>query len=448
MRGFHRLRRTSLVPLAVGVALALAASACGTGSDNKSNSGGNGGTASTPGVTDTTILLGSHQPLTGPAAPGYSKIAPAAQAMFNYINDNGGINGRKITLKYVDDGYNPTKTVDVTRQLVQQDHVFAMMAGLGTPTHSGVLDFLNQNKVPDLFVASGAAKWGDTPDKFPWTTGYQPTYVIEGKIIGQYVKQNLAGKKVGFLTQDDDFGRDFVKGADMYVDPASVVARETYTTANTNISAQISNLKAKGAEVVLGAEIPAFVALTILGNLAADYHPQMIVSGVGADIPTLSGLLESFAKQGGKTVKGTQLIEGLMATGYLPASTDSSNSWIQLFTKVHDKYISSIPFDGNVVYGMSQAYLFAQAATRAGKDLTRQSIIDAVEKGGFTGPGLVPFQFSKTNHNGYGGTQIVKISGGLANPQGTPMVTDDGSGAINSYTTQQPAAPANGIPVS
>jgi ABC-type branched-subunit amino acid transport system substrate-binding protein len=311
-----------------------------------------------------------------------------------------------------------------------------------------VLEFLNQNKVPDLFVASGASKWGDTPDKYPWTFGYQPTYVIEGKIIGQYVKQNFAGKKIGFLTQDDDFGNDFVKGADMYVDQAMVVAREKYTTSNTNISAQISNLKSKGAEIVLGAEIPAFVALTILGNLAADYHPQMFVSGVGADIPTLSGLLESFAKQGGKTVKGTALIEGLMSAAYLPALTDTNNSWLQLFQKVHDKYIANLPMDGNVIYGMSQAYLFAQAATRAGKDLTRQGIVDAVEKGNFSGPGIVPFQFSKTNHNGYGGVQVVKIAGGVAQPQGTPMVTDDSGGAINAYTTPQPAAPANGIPTA
>jgi branched-chain amino acid transport system substrate-binding protein len=447
MRGLHRLRRTTFVPLAVGVALALAASACGTGNDNN-NSNGGGTAANTPGVTDTSILMGSHQPLTGPAAPGYSKIAPAAQAMFSYINDNGGINGRKITLKYVDDGYNPTKTVDVTRQLVQQDKVFGILGGLGTPTHTQVLDYLNTNKIPDLFVASGASKWGDTPDKFPYSYGYQPTYTIEGKVIGQYVKQNFAGKKIGYLVQDDDFGADFVKGADMYVDQSMVVAREKYTTTNTNLSAQISNLKAKGAEVLLGAMIPAFNALTILGNLKAQYHPQMIVSNVGADIPTLSGLLESFAKQGGATVKGTDLIQGLITDAYLPGSTDTSNSWIQLFTKVHDKYISNIPMDGNVVYGMSLAYLFAQAVTRAGKDLTRQSLLDAINKGGFTGPGLVATQYSASNHNGYAGVQMVKIEGTAAKPLADPQVTDDQGGAISAYTTQQPAAPANGIPTA
>jgi ABC-type branched-subunit amino acid transport system substrate-binding protein len=447
MRGLHRLRRTTLVPLAVGVALTLAASACGTGNDN-SDKGAAGGSAATPGVTDTEITIGSHQPLTGPAAPGYSKIAPAAQAMFDYINDNGGINGRKIKLKYLDDTYDPSKTVNLVHQLVLQDKVFAIVGGLGTPTHSAVLDYLNQQKVPDLFVASGAAKWGATPDKFPYTYGYQPTYTIEGKILGQYIKQNFAGKKIGYMLQDDDFGGDFAKGLDLYVDQTKVVAREKYTPGNTNIAPQITNLKSKGAEVVLCACIPAYAALTILGTGAASYHPQMVLSNVGADVPTLSGLLESFAKQGGATVKGTDLIEGVLSDGYLPNSADTSNSWIQLFQKVHDKYIKSVPFDGNVEYGMSLAYLFAQAVQRAGKDLTRQGLLDAINKGGFTGPGIVPFQYSASNHSGYAGVQMVQIKSGVGQAIGTPLTTDDGSGAIQPYTTAQPAAPANGVPTS
>jgi ABC-type branched-subunit amino acid transport system substrate-binding protein len=446
MRGLHRLRRTTLVPLAVGVALALAASACGTGNDNNNGGGNGGGSASTPGVTDTEILLGSHQPLTGPAAPGYSKIAPSAEAMFKYINDNGGINGRKITLKYLDDTYDPTKTVNVVRKLILEEKVFALMGGLGTPTHSKVLDYVNQQKVPDLFVASGASKWGDTPDKYPYTFGFQPSYTIEGKVLGQYLKQNFAGKKVGYMLQDDDFGGDFARGLDMYVDQSSVVAREKYTSGNTNIGPQVSNLKAKGAEVVVCACIPAYAALTILGKLKIGYNAQMVLSNVGADVPTLSGLLESFAKQGGATVKGTDLIEGVISDAYLAPIYAEDNSWIQLFKKVHDKYVPSLTWDGNVVYGMSQAYMMAQALTRAGKDLTRDKLLAAVEQGGFEGPGLVSTAYSKTTHAGYSGVQVVKISGGKGNLLGTPMLTDGAAGPINAYTKQQPAAPSNGIP--
>src|SRR5262249_32139896 len=143
MRSPHRPRWTVTGPLAAGVALALLASACGTGSK-----GGGGGTAAnTPGVTSDTVTIGSHQPLTGPAAPGYSEIAPAANAMFSYINDNGGINGRKIKYIYKDDTYDPTKTVNVVKELVLQDQVFAIFNGLGTPTHSAVTDYLNAQKV-------------------------------------------------------------------------------------------------------------------------------------------------------------------------------------------------------------------------------------------------------------------------------------------------------------
>src|SRR5262249_35568207 len=153
-----------------------------------STGGPSSSAASAPGVTANSILLGSTQPLTGVAAPGYDEIAPSAQAYFNYINASGGINGRKITLKYVDDTYNPTQTVTLTRQLVLQDKVFAMLGALGTPTHTKVVDFLNTERVPDLFVASGCTCW-DEPKQHPYTFGWQPDYTVEGKVLGQYINQ-------------------------------------------------------------------------------------------------------------------------------------------------------------------------------------------------------------------------------------------------------------------
>jgi ABC-type branched-subunit amino acid transport system substrate-binding protein len=440
MRSPHRLRPTPSGMLAIGVALALAASGCGTGSKT-----GGTTTANTPGVTADTVTIGSHQPLTGPAAPGYSEIAPAANAMFSYINDNGGINGRKIKYIYKDDGYDPTRTVNVVKELVLQDKVFAIFNGLGTPTHSAVADYLNQQKVPDLFVASGAVQW-DQPDKHPYTFGYQPDYVVEGKILGNHIKEEFAGKKVGYFVQGDDFGTDGMRGLDMYVDQANVVAREKYTPGNVNIGPQLANLKAKGAEVVVCFCIPAYVALTILGKLKIGYPAKMVISNVGADPTTLSGLLESFAKKGGATVEGNALLNGITSDAYLPATSDTGNSWIQLFKKVHDKYIPQLPFDGNVEYGMSAAFLFAHALLRAGKDVTRQGIVDAIAKGGFTGPGLVPYRFSAGSHAGFAGAQISTLTNGVPTTQGTPVTTDSGSGPITPYTTAQPAAPANGIP--
>ncbi len=439
MRSPHR-RRWPLTGLAAGAALALLASGCGTGS----TSGGET-TASTPGVTADTVTIGSHQPLTGPAAPGYSEIAPAAEAMFKFMNDNGGINGRKIKYIYKDDGYDPTRTVNVVKELVLQDKVFAVFNGLGTPTHSAVTDYLNAQKVPDLFVASGATQW-DQPSTHPFTFGYQPDYVVEGKILGNNIKQTMPNAKVGYLVQDDDFGTDGMRGLDMYVDQSKVVAREKYTPGNTNIGPQLANLKAKGAEAVVCFCIPAYVALTILGKLKIGYPAKLVLSNVGADPTTLAALLESIAKKGGVTVQGNALLTGITSDAYLPPTSDTGNSWIQLFQKVHDKYIPRLPFDGNVEYGMSAAFLFAQALQKAGKDVTRQSIVDTVNKGGFTGPGLVPYRFSATSHAGFGGAQLATTTNGVTTLLGTPLVTDSTNGPITPYTTAQPAAPANGIP--
>ena len=156
---------------------------------------GGGGGASDVGVTDDSITVGAHFPLTGVAAPGYSEIPTGAQAYFDYVNANGGVHGRKIEYIVKDDGYNPTNTSQVTNELVLQDEIFAMVGGLGTPTHSAVVDFLNDEGVPDLFVSSGSLQWGDDVENRPYTFGWQPDYEIEGKIIGQYVAENMPGRE-------------------------------------------------------------------------------------------------------------------------------------------------------------------------------------------------------------------------------------------------------------
>src|ERR1700731_4233566 len=171
----------------------LGVAACSSSSSSSSSSSAGSSssaalTASAPGITPTTITIGSHQPLTGPAAPGYSEIAPASNADFQYVNANGGIYGRKIVYKYLDDGYDPTKTASVVRQLVLQDNVYAIYNGLGTPTHLAVVSFLNAQKIPDVFVASGCDCWNNP--SYPQTFGWQLDYVREGKILGQYVKQH------------------------------------------------------------------------------------------------------------------------------------------------------------------------------------------------------------------------------------------------------------------
>lgn len=422
----------------VAATTALAATACGSQPGSSASN--------EPGVTATTITIGSTDPLTGPAAPGYSEIAPAAQAYFNYVNANGGIDGRKITLKYLDDAYNPTQTVTLTKQLVLQDKVFAVVGSLGTPTHTKVVDFLNSERVPDLFVASGCTCW-DQPKQHPQTFGWQPDYTIEGKILGQYIEQHFAGKKVAYFYQDDDFGRDGVMGLDKYVPSGDVVSRQPYQPGNTDVTAQVTAIaNAKPAIVVLDS-IPAYTALFKLTSLKLGFNPQLVVSNVGSDPTTTEGLLSAFAKQAGATVsQPAQLIEGMISDAYLPSLGDLSNSWIALFKKIHDQYVPNLPFDGNVVYGMAYAYTFAQALAADGKNPTRQGLINELEKGNLTGPGLVPFRYSANSHAGYTGVQVAVIHNGALVPQGQPLVTDDGSGSITSYTGSPATAPSNGIP--
>ena len=328
-------------------------------------SGSSGGkpTASAPGITATQVTVGGHFPLTGPAAPGYSEIPQAIDAYFKYVNANGGVHGRKLKMIARDDGYNPTNTVKVTKQLVLQDKIFAMLGGLGTPTHTKVVDFLNASRVPDLFVSSGCLCW-DQPKDHPQTFGWQPDYTVEGKILGQWIAQKYKGKKVAYFLQNDDFGSDGAKGLDKYVPKEQVVARQTYEPGNTDIGPQMAKIKASGAEVVAMFTIPAYTALVELAGLKLDYHPQLVVSNVGSDPTTLKGLLKAFSK--GKAPSA--LIDGIQTDAYLPPSGETSNDWIALFTKIHGQYIPKLPFDGNVEYGMAPGlHVRGGAAARRGE---------------------------------------------------------------------------------
>ena len=440
----HLSVKRSLASAAVLLGVALVVAACGSSSSSSGGSSGSGG-SSAPGVTASSITFGSHQPLTGPAAPGYSEIAPASQAFFDYVNAHGGVFGRKLHLTYKDDAYNPTNTVNVTHQLVLQDHVFGIFEGLGTPTHTKVVSYLNASKVPDLFVASGCACWDDG-SKQPYTFGWQPNYTIEGKILGQYIKQHFAGQKVAVLYQDDDFGQGGLAGIQAELPASQIVSKQAYQSGTTTLAPQVTAIKASKAKVLVQFTVPIYTAIAELTSFTLGYKPQLVVSNVGIDPTTVAGLLKSVSK--GKA-SGTGLIEGAITDGYLPSTADTSNPWIQLFQKIHDQYDKQAPFDGNVEYGMANAYTLVQALQAAGKNLTRQAVIDAINQQGakWTGPGLVPFRYTQTDHGGYSGTQIGHIKNGKIVLTGTPLTTTpDPTSPITPYTTTQPAPPATGVP--
>ena len=334
----------------------------------------------------------------------------------------------------------------MVRQLVLQDNVYAIFDGLGTPTHLAVESFLNAQKVPDVFVASGCDCWNQ-PTTAPETFGWQLDYIREGKILGQYVAKHFAGKKIGYFYQDDEFGMDGVKGLDYEIPKSMVVARQTYVPTNVNIAPAVAALHAAGAQVVVSFSIPAFTALLKLNSLKLGYSPTLVVSNVGSDAITLSGLLESFAKQGGATVNGNQLTAGIITDGYLPTLGDTSNSWTALFKKVHDTYDAKAPFDGNVLYGEAVAYTFVQAMLKAGRNPTRADLVNAINAGLPQGPAVAPYAYSSTDHDGVTGAYIGVITNGVLTQEGPVLTTDTtASGAITTVTASQQAAPASGIP--
>jgi ABC-type branched-subunit amino acid transport system substrate-binding protein len=445
-----RSRTMKIAPVAGLAAIAMLAAACGSGGSSSTASGSSAKPgASAPGITASSITIGSTQPLTGPAAPGYSEISAASEAYFQYVNAHGGVFGRKINYVVKNDQYNPSITSTMTRQLVLNDNVFAIFDALGTPPHLAVAPFLNSEKVPDIFVASGCECW-QAPKTWPETYGWQLDYVREGKILGNYVKQHFAGQKVGIFYQNDEFGLDGVKGLGYELPASSIVAKEPYDATNTAVGPAVAKLKAAGAQVVVSFSIPAFTALLKLNALGLSFNPTLVVSDVGSDAITLSGLLQSFAAQGKghPKVNGNQLTQGIITDGYLPSlGTASSNTWLQLFKKIHDQYIAKLPFDGNVEYGMAVAYSFVQAMEKAGKNPTRADLLSAIDSGISQGAAVSPYAYSASDHLGATGAYMGTIENGVLVQQGPVLTTDTSqTGAITPDTTPQPAAPASGIP--
>ena len=330
-------------------------------------------TEDAPGVTGNEIVLGSHQPLTGPAAPGYREVSAAANAFFRYINVHGGVYGRSIVFDYQDDGYNPVNTLHVTQQLVGKTNVFAMDAGLGTSTHQAVVGYLNSNNVPDLFVESGCICFND-PVNYPDTFGYFPDYKIEGKLLGQYVHTNFPNSKVAYLLQDDDLGQNSQEGLNQILPASAVVTQQSYDVnyLSGGLGQQIAAAKASNADVVVIFGVPAATALALLAAAALHYHPTFVVTNVGIDPTTLSGLIKQYS-QGAADIS---LANGVITDSYVPSVDDNTNPWVQLFRQVHDQYDNANPFDFNAVNGMTLAYVTYQALHAAGPNLTRQGLLD------------------------------------------------------------------------
>lgn len=440
------MRHIRLRAVVAASTAALVLAGCGAGGRDD-DSGGGDGEGDTTGLTDTTIKIGTHQPLTGVAAPGYSEINTGVKAYLDFVNEAGGIHGRTIEYSVKDDAYNPTNTSKVVDELVLQDEVFAIMGGLGTPTHSAVVEYLNQEEVPDLFVSSGAQLWGNDPGERPMTFGWQPDYEIEGKIMGEYIAENMPDAKVGLFLQGDELGEDGEKGLRMYIDD-QIVETVEYASGNTDIGPQMQKLKSSGADLVIGFNTPSYTALSQLAAMRLNYEPEWMYTNVGSDPELVGSLVSKFSE--GSVKDSASALDGVMTTEYIPSVEDTDDPWVQLWEKVWEEQGGEGELTNYRIYGMSYAYSFVSALQASGEDLTRERIVEVIEQDGqsWPGPQLAPYRYSADSHLGISGMQVSELKSGKGEPLTDVLVTDIGEGEITPDDSDEAedAPPESGIP--
>src|SRR5580698_3573704 len=320
------------------------------------------------GASDTEIKIGNVEAYSGPASA-YGIIGKTEDAYFKMVNENGGINGRKINFVSYDDGYSPPKTVEQIRKLIESDEVFLVFNALGTPTQTAVQKYHNAKKVPQLFLATGASKWND-PKDFPWTMGVQPSYRVEARIFAKYNLKTKPGAKVAVFYQNDDFGKDYVAGLkDVFGDKASglIVAEETYETSEPSIDSHIVKLKGTGADVLVNISTPKFAAQTIKKMAELDWKPMHLMTDVSISI--------------GAVMKpaGFEASEGILSAGYVKDASDpqwANDEGMKKFMAFIDKYMPGANIaDANLVYGYAAAQTMVQVLKQAGDDLTRENVM-------------------------------------------------------------------------
>ena len=319
------------------------------------------------GATDTEIKIGNIMPYSGPASA-YGVIGKTEDAYFKKINAEGGINGRKINFISYDDGYSPPKAVEQARKLVESDEVLLLFNPLGTPSNSAIQKYLNAKKVPQLFVATGATKWND-PKDFPWTMGWQPSYQSEAHIYAKYLLKEKPDAKIAVLYQNDDFGKDYLKGLKdgLGAKASMITAEESYETAEPSVDGHIVRLKATGADVFISITTPKFAAQAIKKLAEIDWHPLHIVSNVSASV---GGVIKP---------AGFENAQGILSAAYARDGADpqwDSDPGMKKFLDFLAKYYpDGNKLDGSVVYGYGAAQTMVKVLQMCGDDLTRANIM-------------------------------------------------------------------------
>ncbi len=324
--------------------------------------------ANAPGVTDKEIKIGQTMPYSGPASS-YGAIGKAELAYFKKVNDEGGINGRMINLLSLDDGYSPPKTVEQIRRLVEQDQVAFIFQSLGTPSNSAIQKYLNDHKVPQLFVATGATKWAD-PKHFPWTIGWQPNYQTEAHIYAKHLLADKPGAKIGILFQNDDYGKDYVIGLkDGLGDKAKsmIVREESYEVSDPTIDSQIVSLQDSGADTFLNATTPKFAAQAIRKAYDIGWKPLHFLNNVSISVGTVL------------TPAGLEKSVGVITADYRKDPTDprwKDDAGYKQWLAFMQKYMPDADLgDNDYPYGMMAAMTMTQVLKQCGDDLSRENIM-------------------------------------------------------------------------
>jgi branched-chain amino acid transport system substrate-binding protein len=365
-----------------------------------------GGAAQTPGVTAKAITVGGTFPLTGPAAS-YAPIPLGMKAYFAYVNGRKGpdgkrgVMGRQIIWKYYDDGYNPANTAQLTRRLVEQDKVFATVGGLGTEPQLAVREYMNQQKVPQALVSTGATEFSSEWREYPWTIGWQPDYIAEGRLYGLHLKANHRGKKIGVIYQNDAYGKDYLYGfraalGKTYADQ-NIVAQEAIEATATSAASQMSKIKAAGAQILGVFQLPTPTVRSVATAKGLGLNvDQIYMNSVAAIKPAMDGMVGA---------AGAAYTNGIITIAYYKDPQDSkwdNDAAMKLYRTIISKYGGGANAnDPQVLYGVAKAETFVQAMYKAGKNPTRQGLMNALlsldSANRFLLPGM-KMRTSKTDH--------------------------------------------------
>jgi branched-chain amino acid transport system substrate-binding protein len=326
-----------------------------------------------PGVSASEIIIGGTGPLSGPASA-YGTIGEGASAYFSYINDKGGVNGRKITYKDLDDAYSPPQTVQLVKQLVEQDHVFAIFNSLGTAPNIAIRPYLNDEKVPQLFVASGASMWGSDGAKYPWTIGWRPDYQAEAIAYARYLLKESPNAKIGVLYQNDDYGQDYLTGLTKGLGAKAnmIVKAVSYEVTDTDVTSQIANLKNSGAGNLAIFATPKFSVQAMVTAAEMSWKPAIYLNSVSNSQTVMRAAIGA---------GGAAATNGVLTTAYVKDPADprwANDPGMKLYRRIMAKYLPSADTsDGFYLYGMGAAETLVDVLAKGGKNPTRAKVMDA-----------------------------------------------------------------------